>query len=374
MAGIVSIKVPKWGLAMEEGTIVEWWKQEGDILQEGEDLVDIETTKMTNVYEAPVSGLLRRIVAKPGDVMPVGALIAVVADETVTDAQIDAFIEDFNVSFVPDAVGEGEDVQAIRTLTILGRDLRVGEAGLEKEGIPVVLVHGFGGDLNNWVLTIDALAEHRPVYALELPGHGESSKDVGDGGLQGLVQSLVEELTVLGVSKAHLVGHSLGGALVLAAATARPDLAASVSLLCPVGLPGGIMNQDYLDGFIAARRARDLKPVVELLFADKSLATRSLLEDLIRFKRLDGVSDALTRIAARLREEGSAYGRVADGLAGLTVPVLIIASRNDLIVGAPDAAALPANVRLEWLDDAGHMPHLEMAQKVNDLLIGQLSA
>jgi pyruvate dehydrogenase E2 component (dihydrolipoamide acetyltransferase) len=43
----------------------------------------------------------------------------------------------------------------------------------------MVLIHGFGGDLNNWLFNHEALAADREVYALDLPGHGESTKDVG---------------------------------------------------------------------------------------------------------------------------------------------------------------------------------------------------
>ena len=42
------------------------------------------------------------------------------------------------------------------------------------EGVPVLFLHGFGGDLDNWLFNLDALAERHPVIALDLPGHGES--------------------------------------------------------------------------------------------------------------------------------------------------------------------------------------------------------
>lgn len=72
MADVTPIRMPKWGLSMQEGVIIDWWKAEGDRVAEGEDLVDIETSKINNVYESPVSGLLRRVVARAGETLPVG--------------------------------------------------------------------------------------------------------------------------------------------------------------------------------------------------------------------------------------------------------------------------------------------------------------
>ena len=101
MADIFPVRMPKWGLAMQEGTIVHWWKEPGTVVKEGEDLVDIETPKITNVFESPQSGIVRRIVAQPGETLPVGALIGVMADATVEDAAIDAFVAEFQATFVP---------------------------------------------------------------------------------------------------------------------------------------------------------------------------------------------------------------------------------------------------------------------------------
>jgi pyruvate dehydrogenase E2 component (dihydrolipoamide acetyltransferase) len=57
-------------------------------------------------------------------------------------------------------------------------------------GDPIVLVHGFGGDKNSWLFVQQPLAEERTVYALDLPGHGASGKDVGDGALATLAETV----------------------------------------------------------------------------------------------------------------------------------------------------------------------------------------
>lgn len=92
MSTIRAIEIPKWGMTMSEGTVDEWHLAEGDSFAEGDLLVAIESTKVMNDLAAGFDGVLRRIVAHTGDVLPVGALIGVSADPSVPEAEIDAFI------------------------------------------------------------------------------------------------------------------------------------------------------------------------------------------------------------------------------------------------------------------------------------------
>jgi pyruvate dehydrogenase E2 component (dihydrolipoamide acetyltransferase) len=72
--------MPKWGLTMKEGKISRWLKAEGDVVRKGEPLFEVETEKITNVVEATVCGVLFQIVAPAGSVVPVGAVVAVIAE------------------------------------------------------------------------------------------------------------------------------------------------------------------------------------------------------------------------------------------------------------------------------------------------------
>lgn len=101
---ISAITMPKWGIEMQEGTVTEWHVGEGQRVAKDAPLVDVETDKIVNTVESPTAGLLRRILAPVGEVRAVGALIAVCAEMTVTDAELDAFIGAFRppeTSFEP---------------------------------------------------------------------------------------------------------------------------------------------------------------------------------------------------------------------------------------------------------------------------------
>ena len=72
------IVMPQMGYDMQQGTVVRWHKQEGDPVARGDVLADIETDKATVEFEAFVSGVLRKIVAREGIAISVGDLIAVI--------------------------------------------------------------------------------------------------------------------------------------------------------------------------------------------------------------------------------------------------------------------------------------------------------
>lgn len=368
-AAVQKLGMPKWGLSMTEGRLVGWLVDEGAEVAVGDEVAEVETEKINGVVESPVAGVLRRRVASEGDVIPVGGLLGVIASADASDADVDAFIADFEATFVPGEADEdaGAEPETVEVSAGTLRFLRRGSedaAGSE----PLVLLHGFGGDLNNWLFNAEPLSASRVVYALDLPGHGGSVKDVGDGDLDRLVSAVRDFLDTQGVSRAHLAGHSMGALVAAALALEDGDRVASLALFAPAGF-GAEIDAEYVNGFVAATGRRDLKPVLQRLFADPNLVSRQMVDDVLRYKRLDGVREALEALAGNLFPSGSQARVIAPGLEdGYSGPVLVVWGERDAIIPPAHADAAPSRAETHVLPGVGHSPHMEAAGDVNRLL------
>lgn len=371
MSEIKKLGMPKWGLTMSEGTVVEWLVEEGAEVETGDGIVEVESEKINNAVESSASGVLRRRVAEEGDVLPVGGLLGVIADAGVADDEIDAFVKEFEENFVPEDEAEAGG-PAPEMVEVDGRSiqfLRLGDEG--STATPLVMVPGYGGDINIFVFNQEALAADRPVYALDMPGHGGSVKEVGDGSIDFFVEVVDGFLASQGIEKAHLAGHSMGGAIASSFALAHPEKVASLVLLASAGY-GEEINADYIEGFIAANRRRDMKSALQMLFANPDLVTRDLVNDILSYKRKDGVNEALRKVADSVFADGKQV-RVIDA-SGLGVPVLALWGNEDGIVPASHAKNLPDGARVQIIEGKGHMVQMEAAgpanRAINDFLSG----
>ena len=365
-ADITAITMPKWGLTMTEGKVVGWLKQQGQSFAAGEELLEIETTKITNVFEAPEAGILRRIVAPSGATLPVGGLLAVVAPEAVPDGEIDSFVAGFAVPEPAAEAAADAETPKPRELEAAGLRLRYLEMG-EGDSVPVLLLHGFGADLNTWMFTQPALAEGRRVIALDLPGHGGSAKEVGTGDRERLTDAVEGAVNALGLERFDLVGHSMGGAIAASVALRRPERVATLTLIAPAGF-GPEINAGFIDGFVRASRRREAMDVLQLLVHDPALVGRTMVEDVLRYKRLDGVPDALATIAQEWFADGRQRIALRDEIAALQLPVQIIWGREDRIIPVAHAEALASRLPVRVLEQTGHLPHMEKAGEVNRLI------
>jgi pyruvate dehydrogenase E2 component (dihydrolipoamide acetyltransferase) len=306
--------------------------------------------------------------AREDDTLPVKALLGVLAPPEVSDAEIDAFIASYVVPAAEEEERRGGP--AFEFATVDGIRVRYARRGDAAAGAtPVLFLHGYGGDLNNWLFNLDAAAARAQVIALDLPGHGESDVRLPGASIDALATFVLRFLDALGVERVHAVGHSMGGAIAAQMALTAPARIASLALVNSAGL-GEEIDAGYIEGFARAPSRRELKPLLERLFADPALVTRQLVDDLLKYKRLDGVEALLTELGTALFGGGRQTERPALRLAGTAPPMLVIWGRDDRIIPAAHAAQAPAGAKVHVLAGAGHMTMMEKANEVNALLRG----
>ncbi|UCH41044.1 MAG: acetoin dehydrogenase dihydrolipoyllysine-residue acetyltransferase subunit [Gammaproteobacteria bacterium] len=363
---ITPVLMPKWGLSMSEGVLVDWLVDEGAEIAVGDEIMEVETDKIASAVEAADAGILRRRVGAAGETYPVRALLGVLAPPEVSDDDIDAYIAAYEV---PADEGDEEAAAAAYEFadTAAGR-LRYAHRG--DGGPALVLIHGFGGDLDNWLFNIDALAERARVFAFDLPGHGQSTKQLADPSLAGLADALQAFMDAADIDSAHLVGHSMGAAVAAQLACDAPERIQSLTLISAAGL-GPEINSDYIDGFVGAASRRELKPVLLNLFADSELVTRSMVDDLLKYKRIDGVQEALSSLAESLFPGGEQSAQLAGQIDASELNTLVIWGSDDAVIPAAHAQALNGATR-EIIDGAGHMVQMEKASAVNALILAHI--
>ena len=234
-------------------------------------------------------------------------------------------------------------------------------------GSTVLLVHGFGGDLDNWLFNLEALAQVHRVVALDLPGHGKSDKRLPATTLPELAEWLSRFLTERELPRVHAVGHSLGGALVLKLAQQHPEQVQSLTLISSAGL-GTEVNGSFLEGFIAASSVATLKPVVQQLFANPGLVSDSVVEAILAYKQQEGVTEALQQLESAvtaLQAEGPPPSAPEQ-------PTLVLWGQEDAILPVTHAQALPQAQVTVW-EGAGHLVQMERAADLNERLLAFLA-
>ena len=125
----------------------------------------------------------------------------------------------------------------------------------------------------------------------------------------------------------------MGAAIAVKVAEKAKSRVASLTLIAPAGL-GPEINGAYITGFVKGASRRDMKPVLELLFANRDLVSRQLIDDVLKFKRLDGVEKALGQLGEALFGGGKQSDNVTAAAKAAGVPVT-----RHLRQGGPDHPA-----------------------------------
>ncbi|HWE60499.1 MAG TPA: acetoin dehydrogenase dihydrolipoyllysine-residue acetyltransferase subunit [Chloroflexota bacterium] len=427
----ILVTMPKWGLTMKTGTVSEWLHAEGDQIEAGEPLLAVETDKAISEVEAPATGTLRKIVAAEGAAIPVTEPVALISapGETLSDEEVASYLaalqrrradvaehagqarqprearaaarsDDGRVNASPAArklakelgielagvaaTGPGgritsDDVaraaageaEAREELVTLPNGLRLFYvlAGQASQTPPLVFLHGLGGSQSTWQMVLPALAAHRRVCALDLPGHGQSDKPApatADYTLAGLADAVVQALRTLHLSPAVLVGHSLGGAVAMQIVLAHPGVAHGLVLVDSAGL-GDEISPELFERIEAPPSREEARRLLELFFHDPRFVLESGIDESHEQRLQPGADEAVRAVAAASMSRQGQHTGLPARLGELQLPVLIIWGARDRVIPAAHAAAAASalpGAQVVLLEESGHVPQVESAGAV----------
>jgi pimeloyl-ACP methyl ester carboxylesterase len=271
-----------------------------------------------------------------------------------------------------------------RTAKIHGYDVSYRICGDPAEDRPVLLlVHGMAGSAATWRSVMPSLGRHYTVIAPDLLGHGTSSKPRHDYSLGNFASLLRDLLIALGVERATLVGHSLGGGIVMQLAYQHPERCERLALVCSGGLGKEVSwilraltlpASEYAMPVLFPGFVRDMGNAVSRWLGARGIRAPHLEEEWRSYVSLTE-PDTRAAFVRTLRAVIDISGQTVTAHDRLYlarhVPTLIIWGAHDRIIPVSHAhaahAALPGS-RLEIFDHAGHFPHTEQPQEFIDVL------
>lgn len=230
------------------------------------------------------------------------------------------------------------------------------------EGTPLVLVHGFGADLNGWRAFLSGQNFNRPVFALDLPGHGASPDPIGKITLEDLTTAVEMTLAAEGIDRFHLIGHSLGGAIAATLAARTSTGVRSLMLLAPAGL-GPEINGAFLSGFLRACSEASLTPWLQELVVDPTVLNSAFANAVLR-QRKEGAGVSQPLIASALFPDGTQAFSIRHLFGHLAIPAKVVVGIDDRIIPVRYAFGLPGTIALHAFAGVGHLPHLEIRAEV----------
>lgn len=241
-------------------------------------------------------------------------------------------------------------------------------------GAPVLMIHGFGADHRTFAANQPALSEVFDVWMVDLPGHGDSGPDVGDGSITTLTRAVAAVADAHGIGRAHIVGHSLGGAIAARLYHLRPDLVASLTLIAPGGFVTDF-DDAFVMGYTALEDADTATWLLQRLVGRPGLINKTMVAYVLSELEKPDRRKALKRIAVSMRgihgEMSPAYAIIRDH----AVPRLMIWGTKDRVNPIDEAKLAEFGGENLILPDVGHLPHAERAPQVTraivDFLKGQ---
>jgi pimeloyl-ACP methyl ester carboxylesterase len=264
----------------------------------------------------------------------------------------------------------------IQRLTIHGHQRAFVKVG---EGPALLLLHGLGCDHTTWAPVIHDLAKRYTVIAPDLLGHGQSAKPRADYSVGGYANGMRDLLTVLGIDKVTVVGHSFGGGVAMQFAYQFPERTERMILVAPGGLGpevSPVIRAITLPGFHTAMGVATLPGLRHVGMAGLRALSRSKVPGVHDLSEVANIyasfRDPHARAAIRhvVRSVVDLRGQIVTMVdrAYLTtaMPMLVVWGADDIVIPvkhAENAARIAPGAVVEILSNAGHFPHKDHPER-----------
>lgn len=270
---------------------------------------------------------------------------------------------------------------AVQHLVVHGYRRAYRRAG---RGPVLLLLHGLGCDSSSWLPVMPRLAERFTVIAPDLLGHGASDKPRADYSMGGYANGMRDLLTVLGIDRVTVVGHSLGGGVAMQFAYQFPERTERMCLLAPGGMGSEVswlvraLTLPGAGSVVGAVSVQPLRTVVSATLRGLSRTGLPHTRDLGEVARIyEQLGDPPARAAIRhvLRAVVDWRGQVVTmtDRAYLTrlLPICVVWGDHDDMIPvshARIAETYAPGAQVHVLADAAHFPHRDHPEEVAQIL------
>jgi pimeloyl-ACP methyl ester carboxylesterase len=252
----------------------------------------------------------------------------------------------------------------------------------KKDGDTIILIHGMGGGVPTWIRNIATLKAHTRCIALDLPGHGYSSRGNFPYTINFYADCVLEFIGKLGIESATLIGHSMGGQISIVAAIKSSNIVEKLILVSPAGI----------EPYTGAEKQLLINMTAGLV-ATGNAFTQQQLNMLIGFSNDQKQADELASRLAFFKGDGAEFGRlmlrsvegmllesVNDILHTIQQPCLMVVGkqdkispyqflrREDYVDSVRKAASKIPNARLMVLSPCGHFVQFQRPKSFNRLV------
>ena len=261
------IVLPQWGMEMQDGTIVRWLKQEGDSVAEGEPIVEVETAKLQTELESTASGVLTRIVAQEGEIVPIRGVLCVIAEpgEEVAAAPAAA-----SASVSPSPAAQAVSTSNGAAAGVRGQVVPAARRLARDRGLDLAQVRGSGP--NGRILLADVEAALKAPTALAAAADGAGRVPVVPAARRLARDNNIDLATVTGSGpQGRILIEDVEAAILRQAQDGGPDGAAA-----PAPSADGVVPLTGIRGAVATRMLQSIQTTAQVTLTTEAIVTEAM--------------------------------------------------------------------------------------------------